>query len=199
MKVRLKKMLFTILMIVVSIIFFSCSFNSLENKIVVTVNDEAIYEYQIQNVLNQSLEKPIDRDFLIENSINELVVVQFGQKNGIKIEDDLFQEYISNYKKQYPDYFQKGIDIYGVDEFYKGLKYHLIFQQTKDKIIKEEISETNATDNDLKSYLKTKEYDIILSDENYNLIKEKYIKETQEILFKEWVEKQRKDCSIFYY
>ena len=86
-----------------------------------------------------------------------------------------------------------------IDEFYKGLKYHLIFQQTKDKIIKEEISEINATDNDLKSYLKTKEYDIILSNKNYNLIKEKYIKETQEILFKERVEKQRKDCSIFYY
>lgn len=170
-----------------------------EDKIVVSVNDENIYESQLQNVIKQSLDNPIDRSFLIENSINQLVVVQFGKKMDIFIEDEYFETYIENYKKQYPEYFQRGIEIYGEDEFLKGLRYHLIYKETKNKIISEKFSDIYVSSDVLKAYLKEKKHNITLSEDNFNTIKDKYIQDTQEALFDNWVKEIRADYQINYY
>lgn len=48
-------------------------------------------------------------------------------------------------------------------------------------------------------YLKEKKHNITLSEDNFNTIKDKYIQDTQEALFDNWVKEIRADYQINYY
>ena len=197
----MKRTIVTIVaMLIGSILFLSISgCNSKNSDIVVTVNGEAIYEYQLENVMKQSIDNSISREDLLENSINQLVVVQYGKKVGISIDDNYFDDYINRYKSGYPEYFAKGIDVYGEEEFIDGLRYHLIYQMTREKVISDNFSDIEISENILTLYIKEKGLRIELSKENYDLVKDKYISEKQEELFDEWVAEQRSNSEIEYF
>lgn len=163
------------------------------------VNGEKIYEYQLDNILNQSADGSLKREFVLENSIEQLIVVQYGKEHGINIDDSYFNNYINEYKKEHPDQYKKGIQIYGEEEFYNGLKYHLIYQQTKEKIINEQIKDIDVTDDDLQSFLNEKKINIEITKENYDTIKSKYIEERSKSLFEEWVNNQKEKSKIKYF
>lgn len=183
-----------------SILFLSMSgCNSQKNDVVVAVNGEAIYEYQLENVMKQSIDNSISREDLLENSINQLVVVQYGIEANVNIDDSYFDDYINRYKSDYPEYFAKGIEVYGEEEFIDGLRYHLIYQKTREKIISEQFSDIEISENILILYIKEKGLQIEISKDNYDIIKEKYITEKQEELFDEWVAEQRNNSEIEYF
>lgn len=108
--------------------------------------------------MKQSTDNTLIREEVLENSIDQLVVIQYGKKSGVNIEDDFFSKYIDDYKKQYLQQYEKGILIYGEEEFHKGLKYHLIYQQTKKIVISEKIKDVNITEEVLQDFLLSKKW-----------------------------------------
>lgn len=75
----------------------------------------------------------------------------------------------------------------------------MIYQKTREKIISENFSSIETSENILILYIKEKGLKIELSKGNYDLVKEKYITEKQEELFDEWVAEQRSNSEIEYF
>lgn len=169
-----------------------------DNKAAI-INGEIIYEYQIDNVIKQSSDNSIDRKKVLENSIDELIVVQYGKKQGLDVDNTTFDEYIEEYKKEYPKQYAKGIEVYGEKDFHSGLKYHIIYQNTRDYIIEEKIRNIEITDEKLNDFLFDKGVGISVSDDNRSFIKEKYLDFESNRLFDEWIKEQRKKSKIEYF
>lgn len=195
-----KKKIYIILCVIVLLFSLSITvYFALTKDIAAEVNGEIIYEYQLDNVLSQSADGSLSREFVLENSIEQLIVVQYGKEQGINIDESFFNDYINEYKKEHPDQYKKGIHIYGEEEFHNGLKYHLIYQQTKEKIINEQIKNIAVTDNDLKTFLHEKNITVEITEENYDIIKSKYIEAKSENLFEEWVNQRKVKSKIKYF
>ncbi len=67
------------------------------------------------------------------------------------------------------------------------------------KVISDNFSDIEISENILTLYIKEKGLRIELSKENYDLVKDKYISEKQEELFDEWVAEQRSNSEIEYF
>ena len=162
-----------------------------EMPVAATVNGEPIYEYQIEQVVNQLPEGEIDRDEVLEESIRQLVVIQTGREYGINMTDEEMDKLLLEYKGAYLDIYQQGIEIYGEEGLVNGLKYKTLYEKTKqymlDHII---IPEIDMTDEELEQYLLDQEVgDIEINDETREIIEQSYMNNIAEENYNQEVEK----------
>lgn len=112
-----------ILMVVVALI-----------KVVVTVNGEPIYQKEVDTVVNQSPNIKISESEVITNSINQLVVVQYGKKNGCSASQEEIDQQLNEYENSYPTIYDSALDLFGEDGLRKGIEYRIIYEKTKEYV-----------------------------------------------------------------
>lgn len=103
-------------------------------KVVVTVNGEPIYQKEVDTVVNQSPNIKISESEVITNSINQLVVVQYGKKNGCSASQEEIDQQLNEYENSYPTIYDSALDLFGEDGLRKGIEYRIIYEKTKEYV-----------------------------------------------------------------
>lgn len=98
-------------------------------KVVVTVNGEPIYQKEVDTVVNQSPNIKISESEVITNSINQLVVVQYGKKNGCSASQEEIDQQLNEYENSYPTIYDSALDLFGEDGLRKGIEYRIIYEK----------------------------------------------------------------------
>jgi hypothetical protein len=200
----MKKGIYIIIILLISIILTTgCSKNNI-GDIAATVNGESIYVNDINIVVKHFNEDKYDFDTILNNTINELLVVQEAKKNNISISDGDFQAYIDMYKEELPLLFEKGVEIYGEEKFISGLKVRQIYKKMKAHVLDNIIGEITIQDTDVSEYIVyfpnvTYEDYLGLSKAEQVEVKEKIRTLKQQDLFNSWVKQLRDAAEIEYF
>lgn len=84
--------------------------------------------------LNQSPNIKISESEVITNSINQLVVVQYGKKNGCSASQEEIDQQLNEYENSYPTIYDSALDLFGEDGLRKGIEYRIIYEKTKEYV-----------------------------------------------------------------
>lgn len=195
------KILIILSLLFIIIIANGCSFSIKKDEKVVTVNGESIYQSQIDKVVNQSQDHSIKEKDVLEESILRLAIVQEGEKLGITASEEEFEQMLVNYEKNFKDFYDKGLKIYGEKDFFKGLKYNIVYNKTKEYFNQNlsHIMNTEVSDTDLQKFLLDKGITLKLEESNYDIIKNKYLEETRQNEFDIWAVELKNTAEIIYY
>lgn len=104
-------------------------------KVVVTVNGEPIYQKEVDTVVNQSPNIKISESEVITNSINQLVVVQYGKKNGCSASQEEIDQQLNEYENSYPTIYDSALDLFGEDGLRKGIEYRIIMKRQRNMFL----------------------------------------------------------------
>ena len=174
--------------------------NNLENVLVI-VNDEYIYNYEIERVYQQYNDvSDITKEKIIEDSINEILVIQTGKKDyNINVSDKEINTIIEEYKHDFSKQYEKAIEIYGEDDFFIGQKNRLLYSKTKEYVLKNELKiDENISKEQIKQF--TDYYGITdkLSAYAPEDIVNTFRNDIENFIFNQWVDSLRKRAEITY-
>jgi hypothetical protein len=112
-------------------LFFTSFFEKRDT--IASVNGENIYSYEIERVKNQydEIDVFIKEEDVLDETISKLLVIQEGIKLDISLTDDELDEILETIKRNHPVVYDKGIKIYGEEDYKKGIKYITIYNRTK--------------------------------------------------------------------
>lgn len=165
----------------------------------VSVNGEEILKNEIDLVYKQFADSGVQYDEILSNSIDEILVIQYAKEFGIpEITEPEVQKQLQAYKSQYPDLYNEAVNVYGVDELYKGQENRMMYDRVK-KYVMSNVLQDKFTDQTAKKFIA--KYKLSGQLEGYSMeqIKKSLKKEIEEFLFNEWVDDIKKDANIIYY
>lgn len=165
------------------------------SNVAATVNGEPIHEYEIENALNRYKETDITRDDIITIAAKEILVIQEAEKLGVTIDDNDLEQKVKTLKDEYPKYYELAVEQYEDISVYKeALRYKMIYDIVKEKIIEDYLEENPLDDEILKQ--KMIEEGIIsekeFNDKRYDDLKHQFIEYNNENrgnrFFEEWTD-----------
>lgn len=164
------------------------------------VNDEYIYVKDIERILFEYDEtESITFDTILNNSIDELLIVQYGKKKGFTASSDEIDERELFLKNNMPDIYEE-IASRGIEEYRKNLSNLIIYDKITSEYFKENHEEIHVTDEEaLKWYKST------ISDETNNFEKYKELiissieEEKERKLLGVLIDNLKKDSDIIIY
>lgn len=200
----MKKALKIIGVSLITLSLVGCSGNNIEHAetIAATVNGEIIYKYEIEAAIAEFTEYTVSYDDVLQNSINELVVVQSAADYGIQLAETDLNSFINNYQTHYPHFYQLGVELYGEDTYREGLARRHIFNLVKRHVEENELPKPEITEEDIFAYLKTLNIDtdfLQLSDSDKYALTERIYREQMDEHFYNWMLSQWEDHLIVIY
>ena len=178
------------------LICFSIAKNN--NAVIATINGEPLYAKQISRVLKQS--DDLNRDKIIETSINDMLIIQYGKRNGCVVSEEELNQRIQEYKDANSYIYSEAIKIYGEADFKKGLENRIIIEKAKELYINSISDGLNSKTISFEEYLAlykiNKEH---LDSDQINLAKEKYADYQKNFIVKSWVDYLKEDAEIKYF
>ena len=95
------------------------------------VNGEVIFANEIERVLSEYDDTDgITYDGILENTINELLLVQYGKRNGFIASKEEILEREEYLKNTMPDVYAE-IEKNGIEDYRKNLENLIIYEKTK--------------------------------------------------------------------
>lgn len=176
-------------------------YNSIPTKssFVASVNGEKILKKEIDVVYKQFKNSGIQYDEILENSIDEILVIQQAKKFSIsRITESEVQEQLKEYKDHYPDLYKEAVNTYGKDDLYKGMQSRMTYEKVK-KYVFSNILQNKVTDDNVKRYIAKHSLSKLLEKYSIKQIKQSLNSEIVESLFDDWVDSLRKEAQIVYY
>lgn len=174
-----------------------------ENQnVIVSVNGENIYNYEIDRVFEQYQDtNSISKEKIIENTIDEILVIQKGKDDyGIDVSDSEVKALIDDYKLNFPEQYSKALEIYGEESFFKGQKDRQYYNKTKEYVLKNILKiENGISKEQIKNF--EQHYGIEESLKNYSdsEVLSQFQSDIENYIFNEWVKSLRDDAAIEYY
>ncbi|GGB44561.1 hypothetical protein GCM10011409_22690 [Lentibacillus populi] len=179
-----------------------------KDDVVVQVNDTKIKGDQYNNIyaqtkvaMNQFGEDVSDKDQLKEQAINVLVqqelLKQDAKKQGIDISGEKVQSEFEKIKAENEDQFAAVLEQYQLSE--QAYKDQLAFELTVDEYINKEITGTDVTDKEIKSYydkLKEQSKDIPELKKVKEQIKDELTKQKENEKLQAKINELKKDAEI---
>lgn len=197
----------TVLAVIISSVLIFRTFNNTKHhpenipsdeKCLATINGEKILKREIDLVYRQFEDSEIEYEEILNNSIDEVLVIQKAKDFKIEVSNSEVESRIQEYKEMYPDLYNEAVDIYGVKELYKGQRNRIIYNKVKayvmSNIIGEDISDRTVSDFIDKYNLKSQ-----LEDYTTAQIKSSLHSELEEYLFENWIEDIKKEADIVIY
>lgn len=185
------------ILFIVSISCISFLWNSRQNEVIATVNEQDILYKDVQNIYSQldDEEKP---QMVLDGLIDEVVVITNADKIGVSVTEEEVDTLIESYKNTLPDIYNEGLKIYGKKDFHEGLEWQLIYDRVSNVVVGEALQKNEK---ELKeafySEMKDQEdFSNSLSEEEFI---EEYYLEFEEYIFYNWVVKKRKEADIKIY
>ena len=170
--------------------------------VVASVNGENILYSEIEYALNSLGEQSITFDTILRNSINELIVVQMATKYKIEISDEDFTTYLKTYRDSYPQFFEKGIELYGSEEqFIEGLYRQRLFTVVRKHLQDYVLEPVEITENEINDFYLKNSLDVtLLSEEEQHEVVNRIKQEKEDIVFFNWMLEQWKhnDVKVYY-
>lgn len=90
---------------------------------------------EVDTVVNQSPNIKISESEVITNSINQLVVVQYGKKNGCSASQEEIDQQLNEYENSYPTIYDSALDLFGEDGLRKGIEYRIIMKRQRNMFL----------------------------------------------------------------
>jgi len=179
---------------------FLVSCNQKNEDIAAYVNGKPIFHEKIITIVAHFDHPEVTYESILNNTIDEYVVLCFGESLGIVVSDDEFDEYIRNYVNHFSFYYDIGVDVYGEESYLEGLRVGKNFSIAKEYIIKNIIETDDITLYDLNSFLdnyfngKYKWNDLTEAEKEsaYDII----LEVRKEIAFNNWVTQEREKYDI---
>lgn len=194
----MKKKTVSLLFLMVFLIFTGCAADEPEQDIstksigaeaaiingepILLQNIQAAYAQQSTDIQNPYT-KVQDENEILQNTIRELVVIQYGKKQGISLSEEENNNFINEFKQHMPDAYNQGIEAYGEKEYLNGLRMRQLFNLSKEWVmnsLEENITvsmdEVNQymTENNVTGELNTEQAEIIKYQLKDKKLKEKY-------------------------
>lgn len=170
-----------------------------QEEILVSVDGEKILKKEIDLAYEQFQNSGIQYEEILNNSIDEVLVIKRAKEFGIpEITESEVQAQLQDYKAQYPELYNEAVEIYGVEELYKGQKSRMTYERVK-KYVMSNILQDNITDKMVKDFIVKYSLKEQLEECSMEQIKQSLQKEIEEFLFDNWVEDIREDADIVYY
>lgn len=136
------------------------------NDIAATVNGEPVYEKEIEDALSRHKETDITREDIIIVAAKEILVIQEAEKLGIVISSNELDEGVKTLEEEYPKFYELAIDQYkDISAYKEALRYRMIYESVKDKIISEYVEENPLDDEMLKQEMVQEG---VISEEDFN-------------------------------
>lgn len=161
-----------ICVLVLSILLFittSCAVSRAEQKssieqadagVAAVVNGETIFLKNIEAAYAQQsmdLQNPYariqDKREILNNTIRELVVIQYGKSQGVFLSDQDNSQFIENLKEYMPEAYERGIAAYGEEEYHNGLRMRQLFTFSKKDIMERLEKEITISMNEVNAYV----------------------------------------------
>lgn len=156
-KLKIVIMVFLIIFIF-CVIFFAGIFrkDKLNNSNVIEavevyVNGEALYVYEVDETLNVNPE--VSREEVVENTINDMLMIQYARTNDIHISDEEVEYILKLYQTHYPEIYEMALEGYGTDGLKSGIKNRLLLTATLERILEEPDYEIDLSNEALDKYL----------------------------------------------
>lgn len=123
-----------------------------ESDVAAFVNGEKIFVDDIKRVLSEYDETDgITYEKILQNSIDELVVVQHGIKQGYDATDEEIKQRELYLKNNMPEvYFE--IEEIGIEKYRENLRNLIIFEKVKKDYLEKFSKETKVTDDEAKQW-----------------------------------------------
>ncbi len=145
----------------------------------VTVNGITITNEEIDLAYNQQKDglTPVSREQVIEATVRNTVVRDYGRQNGIAVTETEMDDLIENYHTT--GYYDSAVALYGEDGLRQGLYNHELFVRTRDWILADKVTVPEVTEADIRAFLADNHLDtMVLTDKQredviYTLTKSK--------------------------
>lgn len=117
----------------------------LDSECIVTVNGEKILKQEIETVYNEFREAGVKFNDIVENSIDEILVIQRADDYEITCTEEEIERALKEYRSQYPEEYEKAENIYGKDHVKKGQRNRILYSKVKeyffDNLVDKDISD----------------------------------------------------------
>ena len=163
--------------------------------VLVTANGEPILKAEIDPVYEEYIESDITYEKIIEDTIDEILVIQPAPKYKLSVSEADVDESIEFYKITYPEMYQELSETYTEKEIRKNLKDRLLFSTVRDYALEhiclvdhqliQKFTKAYGLEEQLKGY----------TDEQ---IKYTLDSELQDFAVKQWTKDLRKQAEIVY-
>ncbi len=116
------------------------------------VNGEVIFANEIERVLSEYDDTDgITYDGILENTINELLLVQYGKRNGFIASKEEILEREEYLKNTMPDVYAE-IEKNGIEDYRKNLENLIIYEKTKNDYLLQCSSEVRVSEEEAKKW-----------------------------------------------
>ncbi len=185
-----------LILIITFLVWFLATKN--RNAVIVTVNGVPLRERQVDNVLKQS--KELDRAEVIKNSINDLLIIQYGKENGCVASYEEISERMLEYKEVYPLFYDRALKIYGEEELAKGLENQILIEKSKEHYLNSVVNSEKFKIVNFEKYLAKYNLNVSqLDDDQIALAREKYEEYKEKLILESWVENMIQKAEIVYF
>lgn len=163
--------------------------------VLVTANGEPILKAEIDPVYEEYIESDITYEQIIEDTIDEILVIQQAPKYKLSVSETDVDESIEFYKITYPEMYQELSETYTEKEIRKKLKDRLLFSTVRDYAL-EHIC---LVDHQLiQKFMKAYGLEEQLKGYTDEQIKYTLDSELQDFAVKQWTKNLRKQAEIVY-
>lgn len=135
----------TMLILIFSLVFAGCSKVSTEETtesattndiVLVTVNNEQILKSEIDPVYKEYSDTTVSYDKIIEDTIDEILIIQQAPKYNILISESEINDSIEFYKATFPEYYNELYKTYTENEIRKKIHDRLLFSSVRNYVLK---------------------------------------------------------------
>ena len=165
------------------------------NAVEVYVNGEALYTYEVDDTLK--VNPGLERETIIENTIDEMLIIQYAKEKQIEITDEEVACVLKAYQEYYPEIYKDAMDGYGEEELKSGIKNKLLLNAAIEEIMNEPLYKINFEDDDVWQYLSENGIDpAALDEDDYEEAKKLYVEAKKRENKKRWISNARKAAEI---
>lgn len=134
---------------IIILTFCGCSQNTELNEIAAIVNGENIYQEEILNVLND--DKNLTYDVVLQNTIDDLLLIQYGIELGMEVSDQDVEERFSEVVSLSP-MIEEKIEKFGIDKYKDILKNVITIEKVKKDYLSKYEKDLQVTDAEIDNW-----------------------------------------------
>ena len=200
----MKNRYFYIFILLVLLLFSSCSKNALVQKdvdvedAIVSVNGYYILASDINTVYEDCRDSGVSYEKIVEDSILEILVVQKSVKYGIKLSEKELDKIMLDFQLEQKSFFSEAIDIYGEEKLREKLRIRNLFSRTKNYILTNVILKNGITHKDIERFKIKYHLEEQLRPYSDEQIIHDLQREIESFLFNEWMVSLKDSAEITY-
>lgn len=193
-----------LIIFILCVIFFAATYrkdnleiSDVTEAVEVYVNGEALYVFEVDETLVVNPE--VSREEVIENTINDMLMIQYARANNIDVTDEEVEYILNLYQTHYPEIYEIALEGYGTEGLTSGIKNRLLLTAALESILEEPDYTIDLSNEAIDKYLLENGIEPdSLEEAEYEEARILYVN-AQEVKMKEaWIENARLSAEIIY-